>query len=121
MLLCNGQYVASTNKGSFRVSRGGNRDSVLCFIAHETLDHGIKTAFDGLTMAFEGRFTPTVVVMFVGNLHEQPTRKHSEIFDSLNFAHDSKSRRTRMTKDNTRRLPEEESKGEEGEKGTVRK
>lgn len=54
---------------------------LLGFKALKTLDERIKAAFDRLGMAFQGRLSPTIIVVLIANLDKKPARKDSEVLD----------------------------------------
>lgn len=52
------------------------------------LSPSIKTALDCLRMSLERCLTPSEVAIRIRDLDEQPSRRHSEVFDLRDFAHD---------------------------------
>ena len=49
---------------------------------------GVKAAFDGLSVAFEGGFAPAGVAEGVGDLDEEPPGRDAEVFDRGYGGHD---------------------------------
>jgi len=61
---------------------------LLCFKAGVPLAPCIETSLYGLSMAFEGCFTPTEVAVLIGNLDKEPARGHPEVLNLCYFPHD---------------------------------
>lgn len=66
------------NKSMWRKKK---RAGLLGLKAPKTLNQGVKAAFDGLGMTFEGRLAPAMVVVLIADFDEQPARQDTEILD----------------------------------------
>lgn len=60
---------------------------LLGFIAHEAPSQRVETAFHSERMAFECRFTPAIIALFIGYFDEEPTWKDTEVLDCLDLDH----------------------------------
>ena len=49
--------------------------------SHVAVAVGVKAAFDGLCVAFQGGFAPAGVAEGVGDLDEQPAGRDAEVLD----------------------------------------
>jgi hypothetical protein len=59
----------------------------LCVQALVLLCPGIQTTLHGLCMALQRSFTPADSALVIGDLDEEPARRHAEVLDGSDAAH----------------------------------
>lgn len=78
------------------------RAGLLGLKAPKLLNQGVKAAFDGLGMTFQGRLAPAMVIVLIADLDKQPAGQDTEILDGFDLHHDDGVPAGKMTRQRSR-------------------